>query len=54
MEGHAIRPVYYVLMFEFHPDLNLDRVVVQQSLGYSLNQLCDVSYLPRDMPSLIN
>ena len=47
-------PVFYVLVFAFYPDLNFDGVIVQWSFCHSLNQLCDVFYMPRDMVSLIN
>ena len=44
----------YILIFAFHSDINMVRVIVQRNSNHSLNQLCDVSYLPIDVISLVN
>ena len=54
MGDDEIHPVSYGSTFAFHPDLNLDRVIFQRCFGHSLNQLCDIFYLSRDILSLIN
>ena len=37
--------VSYVIIFAFHPDLHIDRVIVERSFGHSLKGLADLSYL---------
>lgn len=38
-------PVSFVIIFAFHPRLNLDRIVVQRTFENSLKKMTDVSYL---------
>ena len=44
---------YTFFFFAFHPKLHCDRITVKRSFGHFLQQLYDVSHLPRDMLSLI-
>ena len=39
--------VSYVIIFEFSPDLHIDRVIIERSFGHSLERLADLSYLTR-------
>ena len=39
--------VSYVIIFVFHPELNLDCVTIERSLGHSSQKLTHVSYLTR-------
>ena len=39
--------VSYVIIFEFSPDLDIDRVIIGRSFGHSLERLADLSYLTR-------
>ena len=40
--------VSYVTIFTFHPDLHIDRVIIERSFGHSLERLADLSYLIRE------
>lgn len=40
-------PVSSVIIFAFHSRLNLDRIIIQRSLGYYLEKLTDVSFCLR-------
>ena len=42
-------PVAYIITFAFHPDLNIDRLIVERSFGHDLLRLANVEYLNRDM-----
>ena len=42
-------PVSYIITFAFHPDLNIDRLIVERSFGHDLLRLANVEYLNRDM-----
>ena len=44
----------YVLTVAFHPHLNLRKIIVQRSYGYSLKQLTAIDYLPNDQMSFID
>ena len=37
--------VSYAIIFAFHPDLNLDRVITERSFGHSKEKPCSLSYL---------
>ena len=37
--------VSYVIIFAFHPDLDLDRIIIERSFGHSQSQLFSLSYL---------
>ena len=47
-EQNKMFAVSYTLMFAFHPKLNLNRVILQRSLGHSLSKLATVDYLNDD------
>ena len=40
--------VSYTLIFDFHPKLNLNRVIAQRSFDNSLSKLAAVDYLTED------
>ena len=37
--------VSHVIIFAFHPDLHIDRVIIEHSFGHSLERLAILSYL---------
>ena len=39
--------VSYIIIFAFHPDLHIDRVIIECCFGHSLKRLADLSYLMR-------
>ena len=41
--------ISYVIIFAFHPDVNLDRIIIERSFAHSLKKLIDVIYLKQDM-----
>lgn len=41
--------ISYVFIFDFHRDLNLDRIIIERSFGHSLKKLVSVTYLKRCM-----
>ena len=46
--------VSYTLIFDFHPKLNLNRVIVQRSFDNSLSKLATVDYLTEDQLKFID
>ena len=46
-ENHEMCAVSYVIVFAFHSDLNIDKIVVGRNFGECLPKLGDVSYLKR-------
>ena len=40
--------ISYVIIFAFHPDLHIDRVVIEHSFGNSLEMLVDLGYFTRE------
>ena len=46
--------VSYVIILDFHPKLKMDRVVIQNSFGHSLEQLTTIDYLTNDQMSLVD
>ena len=44
-ENSKMYAVSYVTIFAFHPDLQLNRVIVEQSFGHSREQLWSLNYL---------
>ena len=44
----------YVLIVAFHPQLNLRKIIVQRSYGYSLEKLTTIDYLINDQMSFID
>lgn len=47
-------PLSCVITFASHPDLNIDRLTVEQSFGHGLSRLANVEYLNRDMLAFAN
>ena len=47
-ENRKMFAVSYVIISAFHPDLHIDRVVIEHSFGNSLEMLADLSYLTRE------
>lgn len=37
--------VSYVIIFAFHPDLKIDRVIIERSFGHSIEKLSSLNYL---------
>ena len=48
-EDCEIFPVFYVMTFAFHPNLNLERVIVESNFGQSLENLVNIGYLTQGM-----
>ena len=46
--------VSYTLIFDFHPKLNLNRVIVQRSFDNSLSKLATVDYLTEDQLKFVD
>ena len=46
--------VSYVIILAFHPKLNIDRVIIQRSVGHTLKQLTTLDYLTNDETPVIN
>ena len=44
-ENRKLFAVSYIIIFTFHPDLHIDRVIIERSFGHSLERLADLSYL---------
>ena len=42
-------PVSSVIIFAFHPDINLSRIIVERCLGHDLSRLANSKYLNRDI-----
>ena len=40
--------VSYIIILAFHPKLNIDRVIVQRSVGHSLEKFTSLNYLKND------
>ena len=47
-ESKKMNAVSYVIIFAFHPDLDLKRVIIERSFGYSLEKLTTIDYLTTD------
>ena len=47
-ENRKMFDVSYVIIFAFHPDLNLERIIVERSFGYSYEELLSIDYLTTD------
>ena len=47
-ENSKMYAVSYIIIFAFHPDLNLDRVIIERSFEHSMEQLCSLSYLTNE------
>ena len=44
-ENRKMFVVSYVIIFAFHPDLQLDRVIIKRIFGHSQAKLCSPNYL---------
>ena len=44
-ENKKMTAVSYVIIFAFHPHLQIDRVIIERSFGHSNLQLCSLNYL---------
>ena len=44
-ENRKIFAVSYVIIFGFHPELNIDRVIIERSFGHSEHSLASLNYL---------
>ena len=44
-ESKKMNAVSYVIIFAFHPNLDLKRVIIERSFGYSLEKLTTIDYL---------
>ena len=47
-ENEKMYTVFYVIIFAFHPELNIDRVIIERSFGHSTNKLTSLNYLTRE------
>ena len=47
-ENRRMFAVSYVIIFAFHPELSLDRIIIEWSFGHSLAQLCSLDYLAKE------
>ena len=46
--------VSYVLILAFHPKSKINRVIIQRSFGYFLEQLTTINYLTNDQTPFVN
>ena len=46
--------VSYAIVFAFHPDLNLERVIIERSFGHTFEELVSINYLTAEQQQLIN
>ena len=46
--------VSYAIVFAWHPDLNLERVIIKRSFGLNLNELTSLNYLTAEQQQMIN
>ena len=53
-ENRKIFAVSYAIVFAWHPDLKLERVIIERSFGHSLDELTDLKYLTAEQLQLIN
>ena len=44
-ESKKMFAVSYVIIFAFHPELQLDRVIIERRFGHSQMRLCSLNYL---------
>ena len=38
----------YVIIFAFHPDLDIDRVIIERNFGHPREKLTSLNYLTRE------
>ena len=53
-ENRKMFAVSYAIVFAFHPDLNLERVIVERSFGHSFEELVSLNYLTAEQQQLID
>ena len=53
-ENRQMFAVSYAIIFAFHPDLNLERAIIERSFGHSLEDLISINYLTAEQQQLIN
>ena len=46
-ENRKMFAVSYVIIFTFHPDLDIDHVIIEHSSGHSCEKLRSLNYLAR-------
>lgn len=53
-EDCKVFPLSYVIIFAFHPELNLEKVIGERSFWHSLEKLVNVGYLAQNMLEYID
>ena len=53
-ENRKMFAVSHAIVFAWHPDLKLERVIIERSFGHSLDELTDLKYLTAEQLQLIN
>ena len=53
-ENAKMFAVSYVIIFTFHPELEIDKVIIGYSFGHSENTLTSLNYLTIDQLNFIN
>ena len=53
-ENRKMFAVSYAIVFAWHPDLNLERVIIERSFGHNLNELTSLNYLTAEQQQMIN
>ena len=46
--------VSYVMIFVFHPDLKIDRIIIQRRYAHAIEQLTSLDYFSQDQIKCIN
>ena len=46
-ENRKMFAVFYVIIFAFHPDLDIDCIIIERSFGHSREKLTSLNYLRR-------
>ena len=41
--------VSYVIIFAFHPDLDMKRIIIERSFGHSIEKLITIDYLTAEI-----
>ena len=47
-ENRRMFAVSYAIIFAFHPEHSLDRIIIERNFGHSLAQLCSLDYLTNE------
>ena len=48
LENRQMFVVSYVIIFAFHPELDIDRVIIDRSFGHSRERLTSLNFLTRE------